>query len=183
MFCTRGDYNIYQMATLFTCSVHEETTTFIRWPHCSRVLYTRRLQHLSDGHTVHVFCTRGDYSTNHIAALFTYSVHCIFSRKERVARKETCVALTYVLVCIRTCLSLWFQWGLTQAPCEGSTLEQSVPSWSMPQPPGPPLQMPTGASWKESKMSHDQPLLVHWKQRSPRRRREQTWSPGTPKNI
>ena len=32
---------------------------------------------------------------------------------------------------------------LTQTSCEGSIQEQSIPSWRVPQPPGPQLQMPT----------------------------------------
>ena len=51
-------------------------------------------------------------------------------------------------------------WGADTNILRGSTLEQSVPSWSMPQPPGPLLQMPTGASWTRSKMSHHEPFLV-----------------------
>ena len=73
---------------------------------------------------------------------------------------------------------------LTQTSCEGSTQEQPIPSWSMPQPSGPPLQMPTRASWTKKKLLQYEPLLVPWKQRPWRRwRREQTWSPGTPKNF
>ena len=48
----------------------------------------------------------------------------------------------------------------TNTSCKGSTQEKSVPSRRMPQPFGPPLQVPTRANWTKSKMSNYEPLLV-----------------------